>query len=473
MNEYRQQYNHSAVKWVLVVALAHIPLFSGVAAWFNTEQWVALGLTTFFVFGPWLVHRVYPGSNLSIHMSAFMMMSLSGILIHLGKGMIEMHFHIFVVFATITVLGSWQAIVTALLTVALHHLGLFYFLPKSVFNYEATIGIVLLHAVFAGVAALGAGLVAKRFGVYIDVQGLLATKLEKNSEATAKLSTELARISQEIGLSGQEQSSSVEQTGSALVQISSMGERTFESIKQTREIAEKSQSVAIDGRNFVSETTDSMHEIEKTTAGMVSFIHQTNASLKEMTQIISAIAEKTKIIDDIVFQTKLLSFNASVEAARAGEAGKGFAVVAQEVGILASHSGSASKEINDLLQRSLKHVDEVVQTTSKRMVELEKEGSRVVSLGLERTKKSLETLETLVKNLKINGENMAFAENATAEQDRGVKEVTEAMTVIGNTSHKNATLGNDLTKLVMEVDSEAQDLASSMHEINRMLKNVA
>ena len=473
MNDYRSVYNHSAVKWVLLIALAHLPVFSGVAAWFNTEQWVAWGLGAFFVLGPWLVHRSYPGSQLSLHASAFMLMSLSGVLIHLGKGMIEMHFHIFVVFAGITVLGSWKAVVTALLTVAVHHLGLFYLLPKSVFNYDATIGIVLLHAVFAAVAAAGAGFVAHRFGIYIDVQGVLTGKLEKNSETTARLSRELARITDEIGRSGEEQSSSIEQTGTALVEISSMGEKTFERIKQTREIASKSQHVAEDGRNFVSQTEEAMHEIEKTTSGMVEFIQETNGSLQEMTAIISAIAEKTKIINDIVFQTKLLSFNASVEAARAGEAGKGFAVVAQEVGVLANHSGQASKEINELLNESLKRVDEVVSVTARRVQELEKEGSRVVSLGLERTKRSLETLEILVENLRINGENMSYAENASAEQDRGVKEVSEAMNIIGSSSQRNSVLGHDLGELVKQVDHETQEIAHTMNEIKIKLQNVA
>src|SRR5690606_24264535 len=193
--------------------------------------------------------------------------------------------------------GSWQAVVTALLTVAAHHLGLFYLLPKSVFNYDATIGIVLLHAVFAAVAALGSGLVAKRFGAYIEVQELLTMKLEKSTQATLDLSKKLEAISSEIGQSGEEQSSSIEQTSSALCQIASMGESTYTRIVETRSIAIESAKVASSGRDSVSMTQEAMHSIEQSNSEMLSFVRQTNESLVEMTSIIGSIADKTKIIN--------------------------------------------------------------------------------------------------------------------------------------------------------------------------------
>ncbi|MDW2797431.1 methyl-accepting chemotaxis protein [Clostridium boliviensis] len=94
-------------------------------------------------------------------------------------------------------------------------------------------------------------------------------------------------------------------------------------------------------------------------------IYAENQNMKEMVAAMSSIKKTSEeiskmivTIDDIAMQTNLLALNASIEAARAGEAGRGFAVVAGQVSLLASQSKEAAKNSSDLIEASLKAVEE-------------------------------------------------------------------------------------------------------------------
>ena len=83
---------------------------------------------------------------------------------------------------------------------------------------------------------------------------------------------------------------------------------------------------------------------------------QATEAMERITESSAKISNIIGLIDDIAFQTNLLALNASVEAARAGDAGKGFAVVAVEVRRLAQSAASASAEIKQLIEQSVREV---------------------------------------------------------------------------------------------------------------------
>ncbi|MGU9758384.1 methyl-accepting chemotaxis protein [Serratia marcescens] len=64
------------------------------------------------------------------------------------------------------------------------------------------------------------------------------------------------------------------------------------------------------------------------------------------------------LIDSVAFQTHILALNAAIEAAHAGVHGRGFAIVAKEVGLLAQKSSHSTRDIQQLINRSLLQIDQ-------------------------------------------------------------------------------------------------------------------
>ena len=77
--------------------------------------------------------------NLRMGAATFGLLSSSAILVHLSGGMIEMHFHFFVMVAVITLYQSWLPFLLAIGYVVIHHGVMGALDPSSVYNHPAAI----------------------------------------------------------------------------------------------------------------------------------------------------------------------------------------------------------------------------------------------------------------------------------------------------------------------------------------------
>jgi methyl-accepting chemotaxis protein len=195
-----------------------------------------------------------------------------------------------------------------------------------------------------------------------------------------------------------------ERAAASLEETSSSMEEMTASVSKTAENSIKAHKLAVEARN----------EAEK--GGVV--VGDAVEAMEGINESSRKIADIIGVIDDIAFQTNLLALNASVEAARAGEQGRGFAVVASEVRNLAGRSATAAKEIKDLIEDSVKRVEN---------------GAKLVN-------ESGKTLNDIVAQVKKVTDIVSDISAASQEQSEGIGLVNTAITNLDEATQQNAAL---------------------------------
>ena len=88
------------------------------------------------------------------------LVSCSGLLVHLSGGLIEAHFHFFIVVGVVSLYQSWMPFLLALAFVVIHHGTVGVLDPKAVYNHPAAVHRPWLWAGIHGLFILGAAAAA-------------------------------------------------------------------------------------------------------------------------------------------------------------------------------------------------------------------------------------------------------------------------------------------------------------------------
>lgn len=331
------------------------------------------------------------------------------------------------------------------------------------------------EALFAVMLLIGTGFVGFLISTLIirkTVQNLnqVAVALDKSSATLSGAALDISATSQELSASSIQQAASLEQTVASAEQLSSMVGRNSDNAKRTASTLEDCEKQVSKGFEEVTRISEAMTAITHSNHEIEQQILKNNQDMAEVVKIIQDINAKTKVINDIVFQTKLLSFNASVEAARAGESGKGFAVVAEEVGKLAQTSGNAAQEIANMLSESVKHVEQMVETTTAKVTPLIENGKRQVEEGMEVVKLCQATFEELVGNVKTVATMANDISLASNEQASGISEINKAMGQIDQVTHRNTNSSNTAAKAAQGLSAESEALKGMVTNLVEILQ---
>ena len=183
----------------------------------------------------------------------------------------------------------------------------------------------------------------------------------------------------------------------------------------------------------INEIIQKMNNINIQTADASSKVNDLKA--KSIT-----IQNVTTVIDDIADQTNLLALNAAIEAARAGESGRGFAVVANEVRNLSQKTSESAKEIKQLLENN----------------------STKVEHGTQLAQDAQNSIEEMVKTIKIIAEMINNISLAFNQQSTNLAQVNETVSHLDKGIQQNAAL-------VEETSAASQTLKTQIEYLNDLV----
>ncbi len=281
-------------------------------------------------------------------------------------------------------------------------------------THTSTTFLMVLVTLLCAVLALTFGLALSRH--IANPLNILAGSLRDCSLQVTSASGESASTSEALASGASQQAAALEQISASLEEVTSMLRQDSEQMNEADQLMKGTNEVISVSEKTMKALGVSMEKIAKASA--------------ETQQII-------KTIDEIAFQTNLLALNAAVEAARAGEAGAGFAVVAEEVRNLAMRAEEAAKTTSDLIDGSVKEIDEGVK--------LANETSTSFGAAAESSTKT----KSLIGELAVS----------SSEQATTINQIRQAVMDVDTVVQQNAA-GSE------EVASSAEELSAQAEQMN-------
>ncbi len=249
----------------------------------------------------------------------------------------------------------------------------------------------------------------------------LVTRIKGSTDTIAVASKQIDGGNVDLARRTEQQAASLQETAA------SMGQLT-ETVKLNADRARTGSSLAAQARQVAEQGGAVMEQV-------VGTMDSINASSKKVSDIID-------VIEGIAFQTNILALNAAVEAARAGEQGRGFAVVAGEVRHLAHRSSQAAKEIKELINDAVEHVDS----------------------GSDLVRRAGGTMQDIVRAVQRVNSILGEITAALGEQSTGIDQVNHAVAHMDRVTQENAALVQQATAATSALASQARALQSVVGE---------
>ena len=237
--------------------------------------------------------------------------------------------------------------------------------------------------------------------------GALASAVEDTALSIEEMIASIKQVSENTDTL----SISAEQTSSSITEMSSSVKEVEQRAIESARLAEKvSLDASERGMTTAKEAISGMQNIKETVEATAAVVNRLGKRSQEIGQIL-------KVIDEVTDQTSLLALNAAILASQAGEHGKGFAVVAEEIKDLAERTAASTQEISGLIASVQEETAESVKAMAR--------GLTAVERGVDLVNVTSDMFEQVADSSRQSATMARAIEKTTAEQARGVAQITE------------------------------------------------
>lgn len=282
-------------------------------------------------------------------------------------------------------------------------------------------------------------------------------ELTATSEQATTAAEEVAKTIEEIANGASLQA---EQTASGAKEIESLGDlitsekQMVDKLKLSSDVVD---SLKDEGFIVLKNLQEKTEDNTKASSEVSKIITETSESVKQ-------IEVASVMIQSIADQTNLLALNAAIEAARAGEAGRGFAVVADEIRKLAEQSNRFASEISGT----------IINLTSKTEIAVKSmESSMAVSAlqieSLAETQNKFAGIALAIEDVK----KVILSLNATSDLMLGKKsQIIEIVEQLAAISEENAASTEEVSASVQQQTSAMNQIAAASESLAKLAEDM-
>ena len=276
--------------------------------------------------------------------------------------------------------------------------------------------------------------------------------LAQSVQETTTAIEEMTFSSKEVAKNIDELSTAAEETAASMNQMDVSIGQVENNATETSKLSETVSRDAETGVAAIKQTIQGIDKIKDSSRIAADVIANLGQKISEIGNILN-------VIDDVAEQTNLLALNAAIIAAQAGEHGRGFAVVADEIKALAERTGASTKEIAELVK--------TIQDQSRRATGVMSEGVENVEDGVRLGHNAEDALRKIVDSAKRSTLMIQAIAQATVEQTKGSKQVTNAISRIAETAQQIAYATAEQAKGAEHIMQSAEAMRSITQQVER------